>query len=357
MTDHQGSRFHYNSAKVFFDPANPEVRAYLQTLIEEIATKYDVDGIHLDYIRYPFQSSTGQITYGYGASAREQFEQKTGYDPVDLSLYHPLWSQWIKFRTEQVDIFVQEVSQQLEEINPELTLSTAVFPLPQRDRLAKIQQGWETWVSKEWIDMLVPMTYARDTERLNTLTSPLLREFSQGKALLLPGIRLLNLSEIVALDQMQLLRGLSTEGYSLFAAENLNEGLTTVFNQTQGNKPTSSQQLPHREPFSAAQSRYQSLQQEWNFFLSNNPDVLEDETLIKWGQQADRLNEQLKRFVDEPSRQNLFSVQITLSSLRKQFPYWMQQSKSIDNYQAKVWQNRLDTLDRLVSYGIRKRLS
>ncbi|WP_255414081.1 hypothetical protein [Pleurocapsa sp. CCALA 161] len=31
--------------------------------------------------------------------------------------------------------------------------------------------------------------------------------------------------------------------------------------------------------------------------------------------------------------------------------------KNIDSYQAQVWQNRLDTLDRLLSYGVRKHLN
>ena len=354
MTDHQGSRFHYSSGKVFLDPANPEVRGYLQSLIAEIAENYDVDGIHLDYIRYPFQSPTGKVTYGYGKAAREQFYQQTGYDPAKLNPYHPLWSKWIEFRTEQVDTFVREVSQQLKEINRDLTLSTAVFPMPERDRLSKIQQGWETWVRKEWIDMLVPMTYSKDAEQLHALTSPLLREFSQGQALLLPGIRLLNMSDVVALDQMQLLRGLSTEGYSLFAAENLDADLTTVFNQTQGDRLLPSQ-LPHREPFIAALSRYRSLQQEWNFFLTTNPE-LGNRNLLEWGQQADRLEVELEKFVERPNSRNLFSVQMSLDSLRQQFPHWMKQSKNINLYQAEVWQNRLDTLDRLLSYGMRKQL-
>ena len=29
----------------------------------------------------------------------------------------------------------------------------------------------------------------------------------------------------------------------------------------------------------------------------------------------------------------------------------MEQSNTIDSYQVEVWQNRLDTLDRLLSYG------
>ena len=183
-----------------------------------------------------------------------------------------------------------------------------------------------------------------------------MREFSPGKALLLPGIRLLNISEVVALDQIQLLRGLSSDGYSLFAAENLNSRMTTVFKQTQGDKLTASQNLPHREPFLATLSRYRSLQQEWNYFLANNPGEIDDQTLIKWGQQADQLGARLQNLIDEPNNRNLFLVQVALGSMGEQFPYWMKQTKSIDTYQAQVWQNRLDALDRLLSYGERKLL-
>ena len=355
ITDHEGSRFHYSSGKVFLDPANPEVREYLLSLVTELATNYKIDGIHLDYIRYPFQSPTGKISYGYGLAARQQFQERTGYDPIELNPAHPLWSQWTEFRIEQVDNFVGSVSQNLRQLRPELILSTAVFPMPQRERLSKIQQSWEKWVSKEWIDMLIPMTYARNTDRLHTLTNPLLSQFDHGKALLLPGIRLLNLSEVVALDQMQLLRGMSTKGYALFAAENLNSRLITIFNNTQGEQTRESKKLlPHREPFKATLSRYQGLQQEWNFFLRENSPEMDDTMLQKWGEQADHLRVELQNLIEEPSGRNFFSARITLNSLRRQFPSWMEQTKDIDTYQAKVWQSRLDALDRLLSYGERK---
>ena len=357
-TDHEGSRFHYSSGKIFLDPANPEVRSYLLSLVTEIATDYQVDGIHLDYIRYPFQSPTGKMTYGYGTAAREQFKAQTGYDPMQLDPYHPLWSKWTEFRIEQVDSFVATVSQNLQQLRPELTLSTAVFPMPKRERLAKIQQNWENWVSKEWIDLLMPMTYAKDSERLYSLTDPLLDEFDGGKALLLPGIRLLNISDVAALDQMQLLRGMSTQGYALFAAENLDSRLAAIFNSTQGNNdPESKKLLPHREPFETTLARYQSLQQEWNFFLLNNSSQIDDATLQKWGQQADKLMVELQNLIEEPTGRNLFTTQLSLRSLRQQFPYWMSQTKGVDVYQVKVWQNRLDTLDRLLSYGERKTLN
>lgn len=37
----------------FLDPGNPKVPAYLASIAKEIVSHYDVDGINLDYIRYP----------------------------------------------------------------------------------------------------------------------------------------------------------------------------------------------------------------------------------------------------------------------------------------------------------------
>ena len=39
----------------FMDPENPQTATYLANVCREIVSNYDVDGIHLDYIRYPEQ--------------------------------------------------------------------------------------------------------------------------------------------------------------------------------------------------------------------------------------------------------------------------------------------------------------
>jgi uncharacterized lipoprotein YddW (UPF0748 family) len=352
MSDREGNLFHYNSGKVFFDPANPGVRRYLSLLLEEIATQYDVDGIQLDYIRYPFQSGNGTKTYGYGIAARQQFEQVTGVDPTTLTLSNPLWSQWTGFRIKQVDSFVESVSNQLRQKRSDLVLSTAVFPIVRHQRLSLIQQNWEEWIRQGWIDMLVPMTYAMDTQELQQLTSPLLSQSTEGNALLLPGIRLLNLPDVVAIDQMQLLRGMPTEGFALFAAENFNSNLEKIFSRTQGNLSSDPKEpLPHRQPFQATLSRYQTLQKEWNFLLSNNQISLDETTLREWGQQADELASALEQLAGEPSTKNLLSAKLALSSFRRQFPRWTEEINAVQSYQAQVWQNRLTTLDNLLSYG------
>ena len=49
----------------YLDPGNPETDDYLANIVREIVSGYDVDGIHLDYIRYPEQGERfpDQSTY------------------------------------------------------------------------------------------------------------------------------------------------------------------------------------------------------------------------------------------------------------------------------------------------------
>ena len=357
ITDQKGNSFHYHSGKAFLDPANPKVQRYLSLLLEEIATDYDVDGIHLDYIRYPFQSPTGKHNYGYGTVSRQKFRQMTGVDPIELNVGDKLWSQWTGFRLKQVDNFVSTVSQRLKSQRPDLILSTAVFPMPRQERLQKIQQHWEKWVREGSIDLLVPMTYASDTDELYQLTRTLFNHFNEEQALLLPGIRLLNIPDIVAVDQIQLLRGMPTEGFALFAAENFNFSLERIMRRTHNNLSKTAEPLPYRQPFAAALSRYQNLQKEWNYFIVNNQVAIDDLTLKEWGSRADELALNLEKLAQEPSKKHLSLAQMSLSSFRRKFPRWIADNKTISPYQTKVWNNRLETLDRLLNYGERTELS
>ena len=38
---------------IFLSPGIPQVRGHIRSVVADIITSYDVDGIHLDYIRYP----------------------------------------------------------------------------------------------------------------------------------------------------------------------------------------------------------------------------------------------------------------------------------------------------------------
>lgn len=68
-------------AQNFLSPANPEVNPYLLLVLKEILA-YDVDGIHLDYIRYC------NAAFDYSDNARKGCQTELGFDPLNF-LDHP----------------------------------------------------------------------------------------------------------------------------------------------------------------------------------------------------------------------------------------------------------------------------
>ncbi|MDE6397718.1 MAG: family 10 glycosylhydrolase, partial [Clostridiales bacterium] len=61
IRDYQGNEYtQFEGGKYkFIDPSNPEVRKFLIDYYTELFTEYDLDGINLDYIRYPVQNFYG----------------------------------------------------------------------------------------------------------------------------------------------------------------------------------------------------------------------------------------------------------------------------------------------------------
>ena len=354
ISDRKGNVFDFGSQyrKAFLDPANPEVQRYLLALLDEIVTQYDVDGIHLDYIRYPFQDPNRDRTFGYSDISRSQFKQITGVDPIEISPSHPLWSQWTAYRLRQVDNFVATASERLKQKRADLTLSVAVFSTKKNERLSRIQQNWEEWGKKGWVDAIVLMTYALDTVNLEDTTQFLLDPSVAGSSLLIPGLRLLSVPDSVTFDQIQYLRNLPTSGYALFATENFTSNLQSVFRRTQGanGKP---EPLPHRQPFQATASRYQALQREWSYLLANDRLLMDAVTLKEWGTEVDSLSAALIRLAEQPSPANLITARQTLANFRQRFDRWMSQQKTTQPYQVQAWENRLQGLDSLLNYGER----
>ncbi|MEM8778706.1 MAG: family 10 glycosylhydrolase, partial [Cyanobacteria bacterium P01_G01_bin.49] len=351
--DNRGEVIPPGQTKPFLDPANPEVRGYLLSLLQEIASNYDVDGIQLDYIRYPFQDPGANRTYGYGLASRQQFKHMTGVDPLTLSPGDnpQQWSQWTQFRSQQVSSFVAEASQTLKRLRPGLIVSTAVFAQPTHERLQKLQQDWESWARQGSVDWIVLMSYAADTQRFDELIRPWVIEANYGSTLVIPGIRL-NTSQLAALDQIRALRDLPTAGYALFAAEYLDQGLQSVLNATQGPSATlRSHPLPQRRPFAAAAARYQSLQREWNWLLSHQQIQINERNFQQLVREANALGEELDRLSDDASHRDLVRVRSRLDRLRTQLNTDVTVRTASRHYRLRAWQHRLSAIERLLTYG------
>jgi uncharacterized lipoprotein YddW (UPF0748 family) len=358
--DNRGRMIPVGQTKHFLDPANPEVREYLLKLYKEIVTRYKVDGIQLDYIRYPFQDPFAGRIYGYGKAARAKFKQQTGIDPITISpRQRSLWKKWTDFRTEQINSFVAEVSQMLRDEKRSLILSVAVFPIQEYERVQKIQQHWEVWARNGDVDVIVPMTYAANTPSFQRLAKPWTNSKKLGATLLVPGIRLLSLPALGAFDQLQLVRDLPVSGYALFAMDNFDNELEQLLSSTQGKIQRSYvEPIPQRQPFRTAAFRYAALRQEWELFSENYQQFSESATVrADFKTYSQQLQNALNQLAALPSASNFVSARGELTRFQAKFKTWMSTLEKEDPYRVQVWENRLLTIERLLRYGERKVLN
>lgn len=72
----------------YMEPSHPATTKHLCALAEEIVSKYDVDGIHLDYIRYP---ESLPLTFSYGrrteSIAKESAQRRSHISAIIRSLH------------------------------------------------------------------------------------------------------------------------------------------------------------------------------------------------------------------------------------------------------------------------------
>lgn len=142
----------------FLDAAHPEARQYVQRLLAEMIEGYDIDGIHLDYIRYPVSQPWETAGYSYSDVSRAAFEAEHGVDPYTLTPDDEQWTTWTKWRVAKINSFVEEASAMVEKLDPTLHLSAAVFANPS-DGLDKKFQDWGHWADEGWVDMLTGMSF------------------------------------------------------------------------------------------------------------------------------------------------------------------------------------------------------
>ncbi|GAA1735300.1 hypothetical protein GCM10009809_33070 [Isoptericola hypogeus] len=166
----------------FVDPAIPEARAYVAAVLEELVTGYGVDGLHLDYIRYPVSQPWETAGYSYSDFSREAFEAEAGLDPYTLTPSDPQWETWTAWRERNVTSFVAEIRAMQREVAPDVPLSAAVFPDPS-DGLAKKFQNWGDWVDKGYVDVLTGMSFGTSATSVAADTVAMRERVGEGNLL------------------------------------------------------------------------------------------------------------------------------------------------------------------------------
>lgn len=153
---------------VWIDPAAPGVAEHLAETFAELVTLYpELDGLHLDYIRYPdvlpftpgIRFGVG-LSFGHGEATRERFRRETGLRaPFGDSLVNA--NRFDDWRREKLTELVALVAARGRDARPGLAISAAVWAWPNRAYLS-IFQDWRGWLRGGHLDFAVPMLYTRD---------------------------------------------------------------------------------------------------------------------------------------------------------------------------------------------------
>jgi len=154
MSDRRGRRLPCPNGEeyIWLSPGFPEVRTRLAAVAADIVRRYDVDGVHLDRIRYPGNA------WSWDSASRAGFGRNPDMYPAD----------WRAYRTSLVNQMVRETYDSVSSVRPEIVMSAAVWGIyddkwnwKTLSGTKDLMQDSRAWAKEGYMDILVPMTYSR----------------------------------------------------------------------------------------------------------------------------------------------------------------------------------------------------
>jgi uncharacterized lipoprotein YddW (UPF0748 family) len=167
---YQGHRF---GSDFWVDFGHPAAAAYTVNVLNHLVQNYDLDGLHLDRIRYPEIGITGQTpstgtNIGYNPTSVERFQRHFNIPAGDPppAANNPQWNQW---RRDQVSNVVRRVYLNALTIKPNLKISAALIAFGgigstesawnSAEAFWRVYQDWRAWTQEGILDIAIPMVY------------------------------------------------------------------------------------------------------------------------------------------------------------------------------------------------------
>jgi uncharacterized lipoprotein YddW (UPF0748 family) len=141
---------------LWLDPGEPGAAAHTLAVIEDVARRYDVDGVHIDDYFYPYPVP--------GRDGKDlPFPDDASYAKARTPLARDDW------RRENVDRFVRTMYERVHAIKPWLKVGISPFALPRRERRplgiegfdphARLYADAERWLAEGRMDYAAPQLY------------------------------------------------------------------------------------------------------------------------------------------------------------------------------------------------------
>jgi uncharacterized lipoprotein YddW (UPF0748 family) len=211
---------------LYLSPILPDAAAYTERVVRDLVSRYDLDGVHLDYLRYPSDD------FDYSRYAVELFKQevrptltpavRTALDTrakVDPFAYpDALQDRWTQFRRSRLNSLAMRLRSAVKGARPKAVLTAAVSP-DFNDAYDVRLQDWRTWIENGIIDAVCPMAYTSDAQAFANLIAG--AHAIAGPRPVWAGIGAWRLSPAQTLQHIALARRAGAAGLVLFSYDSL----------------------------------------------------------------------------------------------------------------------------------------
>lgn len=211
---------------LYTSPLHPAAQDHTAAVIGEIAARYAVDGVHLDYVRFPNE------TFDYSPSALEQFKNAVlpsltererrdaaSREALDPAAYPNLYPErWSEFRRSRLTTLVTKIRTAVRAARPEALVSAAVIPDAQAAFDSRLQD-WRGWLDQSLLDVLCPMAYTAEPEVFHKQIAAARQH--AGARPVWAGIGAYQLTAAQTLSHIAAARKLGAAGIILFSYESL----------------------------------------------------------------------------------------------------------------------------------------
>lgn len=207
---------------LYTSPAHPAVKENLIKIWLDVAERYEVDGLHFDYVRYP------NTNFDYSRSALELFrsevekslsEEKRAelasqfdLDPMTYAANFP--DQFADFQRRQVTDLVERVYKGVKAVKPNAIISAAVFANTDDAARSKFQD-WRQWMRLGWLDVACPMSYTPDTAAFRRQINNAVK-LASGKQIW-AGVGGYKQTAYSSIEKIKASRELGAHGFALFS--------------------------------------------------------------------------------------------------------------------------------------------
>jgi uncharacterized lipoprotein YddW (UPF0748 family) len=156
---------------VYTAPAHPAVREHVYSIWMDLLERYDLDGLHFDYVRF------ASPDFDYSRTSLERFrawleprlstaerrllDGALKSDP--LAAADAYREQFADFQREQVTSLVERIYYGVKKRRPAAVVSAAVFANDENAHARRFQD-WRRWLAMGVLDVVCPMAYTPDTE-------------------------------------------------------------------------------------------------------------------------------------------------------------------------------------------------